>query len=88
MGVALKAIETAATIDDAQHLRLDEALPLTNQKRVRVIVLMGDDTHEDTDIDELTWQRAITTNAAFDFLKDTAEDIYKWEDGEAVTHEA
>lgn len=88
MGVSLRAIETSATIDDAQHLRLDDALPLTAQKRVRVIVLIGEETHEVGDIDELTWQRAMSSNAAFDFLKDPAEDIYSWEDGEAVTHEA
>lgn len=88
MGVALKAIETAATIDDAQHLFLDEALPLTDQKRVRVIVLMGEETHEVEDIDEQAWQRAIATNAVFDFLKDPAEDIYSWEDGQALPHEA
>jgi hypothetical protein len=45
---------------------------------VRVIVLFPDDT----EIDETEWLYAAATNPAFDFLKDSAEDIYTIQDGE------
>jgi hypothetical protein len=73
----MKAIETAGTIDARRQLVLDEPLPIAGPSRVRVIILMS----EETDIDEKEWLRAACTNPAFDFLKDAREDIYTLSDG-------
>ena len=49
-----KAIETTATINAERQLVLDEPLPVAGPTRVRVIVLLS----EQTDIDEKEWLRA------------------------------
>lgn len=67
-----KAIETTATVNDQHQLVLDEPLPINGQTRVRVIVLLPDDTG----IDEREWLRVGSVNPAFDFLKAPEEDIY------------
>jgi hypothetical protein len=41
----------------------------------------GYDNNDSIDIDESEWLRTASTNTAFDFLKDVAEDIYTLEDG-------
>ena len=72
-----KAIEATGTIDAQRRLVLDEPLPVVGPTRVRVIILLP----EETDIDEKEWLRAACTNPAFDFLKEPEEDIYTLEDG-------
>ena len=77
MQTATKAIETTGTIDAQHHLVLDGALPITGPTRVRVIILVP----EESDINETEWLQAAVTNPAFDFLKDPEEDIYTLSDG-------
>ncbi|MDQ2997565.1 MAG: hypothetical protein M3R61_10980 [Chloroflexota bacterium] len=77
MEVNMRAIETTGTVDQERRLVLDEPLPITGPSRVRVIILVV----EETDIDEQEWLRAAASNAAFDFLKDPSEDIYTLSDG-------
>ena len=77
MALTDKAIEITGIIDDQRQLILDEPLPVTGPTRVRVIILLPDDA----DIDELAWLQGASGNPAFDFLKDSAEDIYTLQDG-------
>ena len=72
-----KAIETSGTLDDQNHITLDEPLPELGSKRVRVIVLVP----ENDDISESEWLRAATNSSAFDFLQEPEEDLYTLEDG-------
>ncbi len=76
MEVALKAFEVAGTIDK-QQLYLDAPLPIAGPSRVRVIILVP----EETDVDEKEWYRVAAANPAFDFLKESKEDIYTLADG-------
>ena len=77
MQATTKAIETTGTIDAQHHLVLDGTLPITGPTRVRVIILVP----EESDINETEWLRAAAANSAFYFLKDTEEDIYTLSDG-------
>ena len=77
MEAATKAIETTGTIDAQHHLVLDETLPVVGPTRVRVIILVP----EESDISETEWLQAAAANPAFDFLKDPEEDIYTLSDG-------
>jgi hypothetical protein len=77
MSVETKAIETAGTIDANCQLVLDDPLPIAGPKRVRVIILVPDET----EMDEAEWLRAAATSPALDFLKDPTEDIYTIQDG-------
>ena len=72
-----KAIEATGTIDADRRLVLDGPLPVIGPARVRVIILLP----EETDIGEKEWLRVANANPAFDFLKETEEDIYTIEDG-------
>ena len=56
MQTATKAIETIGTIDAQHHLVLDEILPITGPTRVRVIILVP----EESDINETEWLQAVT----------------------------
>ena len=78
MNSAIAAIETTGTIDEQQQLRLDECLPLSGPRRVRVIVLYPTDDESD----EMEWLRAAARNPAFASLADPEEDIYSLDDGE------
>ncbi|MSU63513.1 MAG: hypothetical protein EXS31_14140 [Pedosphaera sp.] len=73
----MNAIETTGTVDAQHQLRLDAPLPVAGSSRVRVIVLVP----EAGDIDEHGWAKVAVTSPAFDFLKDSAEDIYTRTDG-------
>jgi len=77
MQTATKAIETTGTIDAQHHLVLDGVLPITGPTRVRVIILVP----EESDINEAEWLQAAAANPALDFLKDPEEDIYTLSDG-------
>jgi len=77
MDIVEKAIETTATIDAYHQLILDGPLPVVGPTRVRVIILLP----EEADIDEKEWLRAASINPAFQFLKESEEDIYTCADG-------
>lgn len=77
METPMKAIETTGTIDEQRRLLLDEPLPIVGPSRVRVLILVP----EETEIDEQAWLRGAATNPAFEFLKDPEEDIYTLQDG-------
>ncbi|MCD4810836.1 MAG: hypothetical protein K8R17_13185 [Methanosarcinales archaeon] len=83
MQAATKAIETTGTIDAQHHLVLDGALPAVGPTRVRVIILVP----EETDINETEWLQAAAANPAFYFLKYPEEDIYTLSDGRAFYDE-
>jgi hypothetical protein len=74
----MNAIETTGVVDAQHQLRLDKPLPIAGQSRVRVIVLVP----EETDIPEPAWASAAAASPAFDFLKETGEDIYTTADGQ------
>ena len=73
----MNAIETTGVVDAQHQLRLDEPLPLADQSRVRVIVLVP----EEAEASEAVWTKAAATSPAFGFLKEAAEDIYTTADG-------
>lgn len=83
MEVASRAIETTGTVDARQHLLLDEALPISGSKKVRVIILF----QEEDEIDESEWLQAASVNPSFDFLKNPEEDIYSMNDGKPFNHQ-
>ena len=72
-----KALEVTGIIDEQRQLHLDASLPITGPSRVRVIILIP----EETDIGETEWLQGAATNPAFDFLKDPEEDMYTLADG-------
>ena len=84
MDEPLTAIEMTGTIDEHQQLRLDEALPVSGPKRVRVIVLYP----LNGEWDETEWLRAAAGNPAFADLADVEEDIYSLADGNPFHDEA
>jgi len=73
----LQAIELTGTIDANGKLHLDSPISNVGQGRVRVILL-----REEAEIGEKEWLKAAADNPAFDFLKDTEEDIYSIGDGQ------
>lgn len=73
----LKALEVTATIDEHRQLHLDAPLPIAGPSRVRLIILIP----EETDLDEKEWLRMAAANPAFDFLREPEEDIYTLADG-------
>ncbi len=77
MDNTMKAIETTGIIDKQHRLILDESLPVAEKSKVRVIILLP----EESDIGETEWLRTAASNPAFDFLKEPEEDIYTREDG-------
>ena len=72
-----RAVETTGTIDKEHRLVLDEPLPIAGPSKVKVIILVPDDTEPD----EKTWLEAARSNPAFEFLTDPTEDIYTAADG-------
>jgi hypothetical protein len=71
------AIEMTGTIDAQQHLKLDGDLPVAGPVRVKIIVLYP----SSDEADEEQWMHAAAQNPAFDYLKESAEDIYSIKDG-------
>ena len=75
----MKAVEINATTDKNGFLKID--YPLKKKKsKVRVIILF-DEKNDQTD-EEQIWLQSISSNPAFDFLHDPAEDVYSIKDGE------
>ena len=83
MTTTLRAVELDGTIDEQRRLHLDEPIPIAGPSRVRVIILVA----QDSDIDEQEWLRAAAANPAFDFLKNPEEDIYTLADGKPLHDE-
>ena len=77
MEIVEKAIETQGTIDKEHRLVLDEAPTVEGPQRVRVIILVP----EETEINENRWLAVAASNEAFAFLNDAEEDIYSLSDG-------
>jgi hypothetical protein len=75
--LAMNAIETTGVVDAQHQLRLDEPLSIAGPSRVRVIILVPDES----DIPEVAWTKTAAASPAFDFLKESAEDIYTATDG-------
>jgi hypothetical protein len=73
----MNAIETTGVVDAQHQLRLHEPLPILGQSRVRVIVLAP----EAEDISGEDWTKAASASRAFDFLKDTAKNLYSTANG-------
>lgn len=73
----MTAIETTGVVDEQHRLCLDKPLPIAGHSRVRVIVLVP----ESSEIEEQTWLKTAAASPAFDFLKESAEDIYLPNDG-------
>lgn len=76
----MAAIELTGTVDEQHRLTLDDELPISGPKRVRVIVLYPQDG-ETHDADESEWLAAAARNPAFKYLHDPSEDIYSIADG-------
>jgi hypothetical protein len=68
----MKAIEVTGTVDEKHRLLLDGPVPINGPSKVRVIILMN----EETDIDEKEWLHAAAVNPAFDFLRHGPEKRY------------
>lgn len=84
MEPTMTAVELLATVDENQQLQFDQPLPIQGPMRVRVIVLYP----RTSEIDEIEWLRAATSNAAFYDLQDPAEDIYSSSDGKPFDDQA
>ena len=69
----MRAIEINAKTDIQGHLKLNYPLHKSEQN-VRVIILV--------DEEEQLWLNAVSSNPAFDFLKEPEENIYSMNDGE------
>jgi hypothetical protein len=83
MDERLSAVELTGMIDKHQRLKLDEPLPISGPRRVRVILLYT--TEAELNTEESEWLRAAASNPAFDFLKDPEEDIYTRSDGALIS---
>jgi len=77
METQLTAIELTGTVNDDHQLKLDEVLPQSVPKHVRVIVLYS----PVDEWDEKKWLHAATLSTAFNYLKDPEEEIYTLSDG-------
>jgi hypothetical protein len=77
METPLTAIELTGTVDENHQLKVDETLPISGPKRVRVIVLYS----PADEWNETEWLQGAARNPAFDFLKEAREDIYSLADG-------
>ncbi|WP_158857128.1 hypothetical protein [Lunatibacter salilacus] len=74
----MKAIETTGRINQDGGLLLDQPL-VVRGKLVKIIILIEEDENEVKE-----WISGISTNPAFDFLKDKLEDIYSITDGKPL----
>lgn len=75
----MKAIEINSKTDKTGYLKINYKLNRSDSK-VRVLILLDDDSSEKDE--EAIWVSSISKNPAFDFLKDSAEDVYSLKDGE------
>ena len=80
MSTTARAIEVSGVIDQHHRLIVQEPLPVAGPANVRVIVLVG----IRGDDDEQVWLRDAACSSAYEFLKDSAEDVYTLRDGKAL----
>lgn len=78
-GLSMKAIEIKSKTDKTGLLKINYKLN-KSESNVRVLILLEDDNVENDE--EAIWMNSISNNPAFDFLEDSAEDIYSINDGE------
>ena len=78
METKMAAIEMTGTVTENCELELDQSLPISGPRRVRVLVLYP----IDDEWEESKWLQAAARNPAFDFLKEPEEDIYSLGDGQ------
>ena len=74
----MRAIEINSKTDKTGHLKIDYQLNKSDSK-VRVLILLDEDTEPD---EEKLWMDSISKNPVFNFLNDSAENIYSLKDGE------
>ena len=74
----MKAIEINSKTAKSGLLKINYKLNRADSN-VRVLILLDDDAEND---EEAIWMNSISNNPTFDFLKDSAEDIYSLKDGE------
>ena len=75
----MKAIEITTKTDKTGHLKIN--YPMNKRdSNVRIIILV-DEKNDEVD-EEMLWLNSISSNPAFDFLKDSNENIYSLTDGE------
>ncbi|MEY2829513.1 MAG: hypothetical protein RIQ33_1371 [Bacteroidota bacterium] len=77
----MQAIEINSITDSKGHLKIDYPLHKKRSK-VRMLILVNDDNDIE---DEKLWMASVSTNPAFDFLKDSSEDIYSLNDGKCFS---
>lgn len=77
----MKAIEIKSKTDSRGRLKIDYDLKKSNS-RVKVIILIEYDQNEKDE--EVLWMKSISSNPAFNYLNDPAEDIYAITDGEPI----
>ncbi len=77
METNLQAVEVTGSVDEKHQLHLDQELPVSGPTRVKVIVLYP--LSENGDDGE--YLRAAARNPAFEYLKESVEDIYSAKDG-------
>jgi hypothetical protein len=75
----MKAIEIKSQTDKTGRLKLDYKLDKA-EKKVRILILFDENPNEDDE--KKLWMNSVSTNPAFEYLKDTDEDIYTVNDGE------
>jgi hypothetical protein len=75
----MKAIEIITKTDKAGHLKINYHMN-KRESDVRIIILV-DEKSDDIDEEKLL-MNSISSNPAFDFLKDSNENIYSLTDGE------
>jgi hypothetical protein len=76
MDITMRAIELTGSIDKQGQLHLDKPLANMGQGRVRVLLLFNEG-----DLNEQDWLKTTSSNPAFEFLQDPAEDVYTIADG-------
>jgi len=84
METTMTAIELTGTVNEYHQLKLDDPLPISGPKRVRVIVMYS----PDDEWDEKEWLHAAMLSPAFIDLKDPKEEIYTLIDGKPFHDEA
>ena len=75
----MKAIEITTKTDKTGHLKINYPMNKRDSD-VRIIILV-DEKNDELDEEEL-WMNSISSNPAFDFLKNSNENIYSLTDGE------
>jgi hypothetical protein len=76
----MKAIEIKSKTDKAGILKINYKLN-KRDSNVRVLILLEEEESSESE-EELICLKSISNNPAFEFLQDSAEDIYSLKDGE------